>query len=132
MKQLPRLAEIRHNHSTYVPTNPSQGNIRTQATVGRKLRANWNSLMPVGKRYSTANAQENTVVTEAKSHEQFCRKQLELSLAKTVRYVVVAFLIALVPSIIIVGTGRLNSVAKVRSDLNFSSLSSAVSRGLTA
>ena len=129
VKQWPRLTDIGHNDSTYVPTNPSQGNTQNQALVGRKSRTSWISCITFGKRFSTASAQENTVVTEGTSHEQFCRKQLELSLAKTVRYVVVAFTLALVPSIIIVGTCRLNSTERVRSNFNFSSLSSAVWRG---
>ena len=129
VKKRPRLAEIRHNHSSYVPTNPSERNNRNQAPVGRKSRTSWLCLITFGKRFSTVNAQETTVVTEATSHEQFCRKQLELSLAKTVRYVVVAFTLALMPCIIIVGTGHLNSIVTVRSDPNFNSLSSAVWRG---
>ena len=127
VKQRPRLAEIRHNHSSYFPTNPSEGNLRNQAPVARKSKTSWVCLIIFGKRFNTASAQENTAVTEGTSHEQFCRIQLELSLAKTVRYVIVAFTLALVPSIIILGYSSLNSM--VSFDFSFILRHSAVWNG---
>ena len=130
VKQRPRLTGIGRNNSTYEPTNPnSEDNIRNQAPVGKKSRTNWISLITFWKRFSTANASESTVVTRGASHEQLCRKRLELSLAKTVRYVVAAFTLALAPSFIILGFVRLNSV--VSSDINFKLLFSTVLRGFT-
>ena len=121
VKQQPRLTEIRRNDLICELTKPSKGNIRNQASVDGKFGTSlWVSRIAFGKRFGTANAQENTVVTETTCHEQFYRKLLELFLAKTVRYAVVAFTLALVPSIIIVGTGRLNSIVTIGYDLNFS------------
>ena len=127
VKQRPSLAEIGRNNSRYVPTNSFQGNIRNKGPVGRKLQTIWKTLLTFRKRFSTANVQENSVVTKRTSHEQSCRKQLELSLAKTVRYVIVAFTLALLPCIIVVGTAGLNSLDP--SDLNFRPLSIAAWNG---
>ena len=120
VKQRPRLTGIGLNNSIYKLTNPnSQGNIRNQAPVGKKSQTSWISLITFGKRFSAAKALENTTVTEGASHEQFCRKQLELSLAKTVRYVVVAFTLALVPSIIVLGYTSLKYMISSDFDFNF-------------
>ena len=127
VKQRPRLTENGLNNSTYVPTYPSQGNIRNQAPVGRKSQTSWISRITFGKRFSTVNAQETTFVTEETNHEQFCRQQLELSLAKTVRHVVVTFTLALVPSIVVAGTARLNLL--IPSDFDFIPLSLAAWNG---
>ena len=130
VKQRPRLTGIGRNNSTYEPTNPnSEDNIRNQAPVGKKSRTKWVSLITFGKRFCTAKAPESTVVTRGASHEQFCRKQLELSLAKTVRYVVAAFTLALLPIIVILGYFFLNSV--VSSDFNFNLLRRVVLNGFS-
>ena len=130
VKQRPRLTSISLNNSIYEPTNPnSQGNIRNQAPVGKNSQTSWIPLITFGKRFSAAKALENTAVTKGASHEQFCRKQLELSLAKTVRYVVVAFTLALVPSIIVLGYTSLKYM--ISFDFDFIFLHSAVWNGFS-
>ena len=128
VKQRPRLTGMGRNNSFHKPANSNlQDNIRNQAPVGRKCRTNWVSRITIGKRFCTANAPESTVVAGGESHEQFCRKQLELSVAKTVRYVVVAFTLALLPIIVILGYVFLNSV--VVSIVNFNPISLAALNG---
>ena len=130
VKRRPRLTENCCTNSTNVPTTLSDDNLEGPASAyGRKSRTSWVSLTAlIGKRFSSANAMESSFVSAETSHEHFQRKHLELSLAKTVWYVVIAFTLALVPGILATGTSGLSSLDRTDSS-NFSPVVSAAWNG---
>ena len=130
VKRRPRLTENCCTNSTNIPTTLSNDNFEGPVlAAGRKSRTSWVFLTAlIGKRFSSANSMENSSVSAETSHEHFQRKHVELSLAKTVRYVVVAFTLALVPNILAAGTSGLSSIDRTDS-CNFSPVASAAWRG---
>ena len=130
VKRRPRLTENCCTNSTNVRTTLSDDNFEGPApAAGGKPRTSWVSLTALmGKRFSSANTIESSFVSAETSHEHFQRKHLELSLAKTVWYVVIAFSLALMPIILAAGTGRLSSLDRTDSS-NFSPIASAAWNG---
>ena len=130
VKRRPRLTGNCCTNSTNVSTTLSDDKFEGPASAAsRKSRTSWVSLTAfIGKRFSSANAVESSFVSAETSHEHFQRKHLELSLAKTVRYVVIAFTLALVPNILAAGTGGLSSLDHTDYG-NFSPVASAAWNG---
>ena len=130
VKRRPRLTENCCTNSTNVSTTLSDDKFEGSASAAtRKSRTSWVSLTAlIGKRFSSANAMESSFVSAETSHEHFQRKHLELSLAKTVWYVVIAFTLALVPNILAAGTGGLSSLDHTDNG-NFSPVVSAAWNG---
>ena len=119
VKRRPRLMETSRSHSIGTPTPPVD---TLKLGRGRKSRTNWVSLTTlIRKQPSTASAVESyssTTVQSEQSHQNFNRKHLELSLAKTVRYIVIAFTLALLPSIVTMVIGRLSTLEPSGSNFN--------------
>jgi len=132
VKRTPALTETSQTNSTGTPTSTDA--IQRQASR-IKPRTSWVSLTAlIGKRLSTASGFESnttTIQTEQchTSQQHFYRKHLELALARTVRYIVVAFSLALLPSLIAIGIGRISTLRP--SDSNFSPLNKAVWNGFS-
>jgi len=115
------------------PVVPS-GTIQRQQASQRKSRTSWVSQLPlIGKSLSKASGPKSTSAAtqleRRQSRQQISRKHLELSLARTVLYVVVAFSLALLPNIIAIGFGRASSL--IPSGPKFSPLDTAAWNGLS-
>ena len=130
VKRRPRLTENCCTNSTNVRTTLSHDKFDGPAPApGMNSRTSWICLAALlGKRFRSANSMESSFVSEETSDEHFQRKHLELSLAKTVRYVVVAFTLALVPTILATGTSGLSSLDRTDS-CNFNPVASAAWNG---